>query len=243
MEQIPNAKQRIGLIGTTLLVEPQDAYYETLSYKAKQYLKSVCKERNINGFEMPRHIYTPAFLAAQLQKTGFSAEEAEEQAKRIFSDRNISMDEIAEDSEGAVQTKSEHYIHARRLDKKIAKEASESALLEVYQKITEDTKLSALLFPYIQYFLTAQLFEKKLSEKKVYKHIIHRRFYEILLSGEEEANAKNVKPEKPHVLLAKMLKLESETVRKNFKKAQHKLVNYYNAVLAGKNDDSGYFLP
>ena len=242
IEQIPNAKERVGIIGS-LLVDPEDAYYETISYTAKQYLKTVCKLRKVKNFEMPRHVYTIGFLETQLEKLGLSAEEAKAQAGEALSDRNIRLDIISDSEDGTVQNRIENYLYDRRQEKKAAKVKYQQLLLQVYEAVTCDTKLSSLLFPYIRYYLTAQLFEEGLAGKRVYKHIIHPAFYQLLDREEIEAKTKNRKPTKPHVLLANMLKLESETVRKNFNKAQKKLIDYFNEVLKKNNEIPDEYLP
>ena len=235
-EQLPNAKQRIGIIGSKLLVDPEDAYYEGISYKAKQYLKKVCKERNIKDFEMPRHVYTAGFLAEQLKKLGISARDAAERAEALFAERNVSLDEEDENEERVIQNQVEHYLHDRKAERKAAKEAARQLLLDVYKAASEDKKLSRSRFETIRYYLTAQLFEKKLTRRKAYRHILEQSFYQKLAAEEQEAETQNRLPRKPHARLAEMQKQQRETVRKKFRSAQIILIGYYKTVLKNKKE-------
>ena len=234
IDQLPNAKQRIGIIGSQLLVDPEDAYYEGISYKAKEYLKDVCRERGVKEYVMPRHVYTAGFLAEQLMKLGFSAGRAAKESAALFADRNVSLDEEDENEERVVKNRVEHYLFDRKAERKAAREAARQLLLDVYKAASEDRKLSLSRFETIRYYLTAQLFEKKLARRKAYRHIVNQTFYEKLIAEGQEAETKNRLPRKPHVLLAEMQGQQSETVRKKFRNAQIVLIGYWKMVLKNK---------
>lgn len=236
-EQLPNAKQRVGIIGSKLLVDPEDAYFESVNYNAKQYLKKVCRERNIKNFEMPRHVYTAGFLAEQLKKLGISAKDAAERAEALFAERNVSLNEEDENGERVIQNQVEHYLFDRKAERQAAKEAARQLLLDVYKAASEDRKLSRSRFETIRYYLTAQLFEKKLTRRKAYRHILEQPFYQKLAAEEQEAETQNRSPRKPHVLLAEMQKQQSETVRKKFRSAQFALIDYWKTVSKNRKEN------
>ncbi len=249
--EIPNAKERIGLFGDTLVVEKKDDKYQYLSNKAKTYLSNICEERNIKDYTIPDDILTEGFFKKQLEKIGIPPIEAEYIAEDIFSLQNVSLDSEEDDVEPVwIRDSIENENYKQEKEDKDASDEIKWILMQVFNEVEKDKnkgKLKSSMYDYIKYRLTVQLYVEALIHKIEYKKMIDEEFLIKLIASREDAlkEIEKAKPvesnedetkfkrylKKPYEVLAEMKGITNEYARTKLKSAEKELVHYYNLVL------------
>ena len=229
----------IRVYGSSLVVDMKDPAVIVLDEKAKEYLKRVSKERNVEGYSMPSHIFTVGALAKELEKLGFNKEEAIDKAEEVLAKRNLSLNQKTENDQrnDSITGHVSSYVDSYEAEKERRREEAKDTLLLIssFCKLAKsDKRISPNDYKYIRYSLTKMFFKADIDEDrfkvdyKDFYDLIDEKFLELLRKDKEEAEDAGRNREKEHVLLAQLLGLESETVRKRLNRASKIFLKYYN---------------
>jgi hypothetical protein len=149
---------------------------------------------------LPKHVRSKSVFYDELVNIGVDQEVAEELSQQVFSENYLSSIE-------------DHDMATNEADML-------NLLIDKLEVIFTDVSFSDKQKSYVRYFITENIYNNNLQFKYEYQDFIDKAFGEALEKAGDEV--------KPTEVLADLLGLANDTVRKNLKAAENCIRKYYN---------------
>jgi hypothetical protein len=182
------------------LVELDNPQSKAREGQAKQILRIYARKYNIDDYVLPKHVRSKSVFYDELVNIGVDQEVAEELSQQVFSENYLSSIE-------------DHDMAANEADMM-------NLLIDKLEVIFTDVSFSDKQKSYVRYFITENIYNNNLQFKYEYQDFIDKAFGEALEKAGDEV--------KPTEVLADLLGLANDTVRKNLKAAENCIRKYYN---------------
>lgn len=176
-------------------IEKENTLSRMREARAKDILKAyaVSNARKNKGYELPKRVQSAVYLMSELMKLGMEKEVAKEISEDVFSGNFIEDIDICTASNKSIS----HNI---------------DPLAEVMEKIMVDDEIKVDEKAFVKYFVTQTLYESNINIDFECNGLYDEEFFKALHENSGER--------KPYEILAEMLGLKPDTVRKRLSKAR-----------------------